>query len=184
MDYTNIGKTVSQVKDGVITFTLVDYDESAEDPTTWDGVGHIYSGNRRHKNYRADYESLDGVGLSYSEHELCKWEVYQFYRGRSFFYDGMWMPDEVLEEQLRDVLPQDKPNALREWARQACEIYTKWCNGEVYWVKIAAYPVRYDCGNLYDQPSDYRFDTPLFTESCGELYEDMVDEYIQEVLHD
>jgi hypothetical protein len=60
---------------------------------------------------------------------------------------------------------------MREWAAQACDVYTQWCNGEVYGYQVVVYRARHSHdGHLYDDLDDYRFDTALWDDSCWGFY--------------
>jgi len=77
------GKQVFLCEDKAIFFVTIEHDEDCPNPLEdCDGMGHILSLNRRHRNFKPeDIERLlaerpdDVVPLSYYEHGLCLWDV-------------------------------------------------------------------------------------------------------------
>lgn len=179
-----------------IIFKEIVHDACADNPLeNCDCMGRIFSFNSRHVNsidreqldaYREEYGE-DLVLLSYFEHGLCKWGV-QGSMGNvpDFQWDGVgmagiWVPDEGLLEEAKECPKNsdERKNKMVEWAKGACEEYTRWCNGEVYGVVVRAYKARRRNGHLLDRQEDYRNDTPVFDESCWGYYGE---EYAEEVL--
>lgn len=104
------------VYDSVI-FGFTNQDEDCQNPcTASDGVGFIYSFNRRHANFVKEEELAElqktpfVVPLSYYEHGLCLWDVEGGERigncpdmqwdGRRFA--GIWVPDESCLDHIND----------------------------------------------------------------------------------
>ena len=178
------------IQGGRIAFLWVGHDEHASNPLTdCDAMGSIWSFGRRHSNFKNPDEIFkdpsaptespflrdyrDSVLLSYFEHGNCIWGV----RGTlsdtpDFRWDGVsiagiWTPDECLRKELKTVKPQDRYAKLREWASQACEAYTAWCNGEVYAYGVRGYELRKDQdGTPWEESTDYRRSEALVEESC------------------
>lgn len=140
---------------------VIDYDEMAEDPTTWDGWT-VYSFSRRHGAFKDpetifeyDHETetwkpdeelqkkLDegfAFFLSYFEHGSCIWSL----KGeRSPGTEGDWRWDGVdmaglliwEQEENGPELPDDWDYEKRQQsARAFIADYTAWCNGHVcFW---------------------------------------------------
>lgn len=121
----------------------------------------------------------DNVALSYFEHGNCLWGVAGTMGNMpDFMWDGTsmagyWEPDKYLLEQLTDEgldapdKERERRERLEEWAKQACEVYTSWCNGEVYWYQVEVY--------WYDEELEGRDDyehrgEPIDSDSCGGYY--------------
>jgi hypothetical protein len=138
-----------------------------------EGMGTMYSFNRRHSNFihPNDVESKVekrfrkyGVFLSYYEHGNCLWDV----QGGERYgmcpdkqWDGVgtagfWVPNDVLlgeiryrfnkwkkEQKLRKTTKEQRSEQYakitRELARQCCETYTSWCNGDCYGYVVELY---------------------------------------------
>ena len=114
----------------------------------WDEMGTILSLNRRHRNFDpAGVESAiennpDAVPLSYFEHGRCLWSV----AGElppsarcpwdSVAFAGVWLPDEQTLASGRHYGGSTRRHFMRKRARQACEAYSQWCNGEVYGYEV------------------------------------------------
>lgn len=108
-----------------------------------DEMGTILSLNRRHRNFDpAAIESAiagpDAVPLSYFEHGLCRWAVAgELPAGARCPFDsvsfaGIWLPDALTLESARPYGGWTRRQFMRKRARQACDVYTEWCNGEAY----------------------------------------------------
>ena len=171
-----------EIVNGHIIFKKIVHDECPANPLEdCDAMGSIFSFSNRHVNsinqeraqeYIEEYEE-DAVFLSYFEHGNCLWGVKGTINNTpDFRWDGvgtagLWIPDKALLEEAKNMKGQERRNKMEEWAGQACEVYTQWCNGEVFGVVVTAYKAKYhDSGELYDTEEDYRFDTPVFDESC------------------
>lgn len=110
----------------------------------WDEMGTILSLSRRHRNCDpavvedAIEHNPDAVPLSYYEHGLCLWAV----RGElplgarcpwdSRPFAGVWLPDTLTLTAARNYGGRTRWHFMRKRARQACDVYTQWCNGDVY----------------------------------------------------
>lgn len=165
-----------------IIFKKIVHDECACNPLEdMDCMGSIYSFCNRHVNFAgpSKLEALieeygkDVVFLSYFEHGLCKWGVAGSMSGMPDFqwdgvdYAGLWVPDKHLLEDAKELNEKERGERMELWAKQACELYTQWCNGEVYGVIVEAYKLRKsDSGLVYDRIEDYRYETPVAEESC------------------
>lgn len=97
---------------------------------------------------RLHYPDHDCVPLSYWQHSNCAWGVagslshYQYFRWDGTEFAGVWEPDEVCINEL-DLAgaPGTNERVMRAWelAKSACEVYTKWCNGEVYFYRLEVF---------------------------------------------
>ena len=122
----------------------------------------------------------DNVALSYFEHSLCKWGVdgsmgdMPDFGSDGVSVAGYWEPDEYLLKQLTDEgldapdKERERRARLEEWAKQACEVYTAWCNGEVYNYTIEMY---FDDDDINDDRDEFAHRGVLLGEdSCGLYY--------------
>ncbi|MBD3407318.1 MAG: hypothetical protein GF411_14470 [Candidatus Lokiarchaeota archaeon] len=190
----SVEKHVEVTENGIIVFRLIELDDSPTNPLEdSDAMGTIYSFCNKHRNF-IDPEEVkqmeeDKIYLSYHEHGLCRW----FVRGSERITDtwdtvdtgGVWVPDKYLLDDADSMgLKQlDRQNKMSEWANQACDVYTKWCNGDVYGVVIKAYKAKYgDDNKLYDNIEDYRHDVELYDNSCWGYYG--IDEAYDAMKHD
>ena len=80
--------------------------------------------------------------LSYFEHGLCLWSVAGELPAAcrcpwdSVGFAGIWLPDAETLESARNYGGRTRRHFMRKRARQACDAYTQWCNGEVYGYEI------------------------------------------------
>lgn len=178
--------TVSTVVGESIVFFTLEYDDSASNPLEdMDGEGRIYSFNPHHINSgrEAIQEAMvdpDRVMLDYFEHGLCKWDVGSgSLKGTpDFEWDGsanagVWVPDSATVDEANGSKLKGKKRAefMTRRAVDACELYTDFCNGTVYYYKVQAFPaLRTAKGDVLDLLSDYRHSTPTFEDACGGLY--------------
>lgn len=169
---------------GLIAFAEIFHDEFSGNPLEdCDGMGMIRSLNRRHINSigQNELESIieenpHCVALSYFEHGLCKWGV----RGSldctpDFNWDGVsfagiWIPDQCVLECMETIPEDERQDWLLKQAESACEVYTNFCNGEVYGFSLKVYSLRKNGDNILDMESDYRFDEEIYHEPCGGYY--------------
>lgn len=200
------GKTEVTIHEDLIFFVTTDYDDCAENPCDWDAVGKIHSFNRKHVDYLQGFDfpstkeecrsqliekyGNDIVFLGYYEHGECVWFVEGMggpgteCRWDGTQFAGCWVPDAELLRQVRyrDKLKKGTPERaakMIEWAKQACTVYTDWCNGHVYGYQITAYKLKLTGdGEVYDSQSDYRFEDELACESCSGYYGDDIEEGI------
>jgi hypothetical protein len=138
----------------------------------WSEMGTILSLNRRHANcYPGSVDDLleehpDAVPLSYYEHGLCLWTVAgelpaacrcQF---DSVGIAGFWLPDAETLASASNYGGFTRRMFMRKRARQACEAYTQWCNGEVYGYEVERLTACPHCGQERAEP----------VESCWGFY--------------
>jgi hypothetical protein len=176
-----------------IAFVEMDYDTDNSNPLEdGDENGSIHSFNRRHGNFidptENEFENLkeefgaDLIPLSYYEHGQSMWFVagsgtpagveFQWDGTR---YAGVWAPDAGLQKYAADageaLGSPERVARMEMYAKQACETYTDWCNGSIYYYSIEVYTVRKDDdGEVWDDEDDYRRETPIDEESCGGFY--------------
>jgi hypothetical protein len=132
------------------TYRITIYaDEDAPNPLNdWCEMGTILSLGRRHANYHPGSvdelldENPDAVPLSYFEHGRCLWCVAgELPAGANCPWDsvgiaGYWLPDEQTLESARNYREMARRQFMRERAREACDVYTQWCNGNVFGFEI------------------------------------------------
>lgn len=131
---------------------------------------------------RVEQES-DCVILGYFEHGNCIWHVTgEIPRGTEGDYRwdgvrvaGVWEPDKYILEAAETLGLEpgsaDRQRWMEKQARSACETYTAWCNGWVYWYSLSIYKARQHNGHILKQRDDYRFDDPLYDQGCGGFYD-------------
>ena len=170
-----------------IAFLKIQYDEHADNPLTeWDGEGRIYSFNSRHVNYIGnDAEEKiarllrcdEAVVLDYSEHGNCLWSVQggqHMDRFDSVSGAGLWVPD----AEAKAAAPND--DTRKAWmiqrAKGACEVYTDWCNGNVFAYRLEAYPLtRDEHGNAIESKDHYESNLdPMYEDFVGGYFGDDV----------
>jgi hypothetical protein len=125
----------------------------------WSEMGSILSLNRRHANFDpagvddALANNPDVVPLSYFEHGLCLWTVAgELPPGANCPFDsvalaGIWLPDAETLESAENYGGFTRRMFMRKRARQACETYTQWCNGDVYGYEIERVTACDHCGS-------------------------------------
>ncbi len=183
-DYPGDGASVT-IKDGRIMFVTLHYDRDVDNPLTESGTanGTIYSLGRRHSNYDPDAvqdaveNNPDHVKLSYFEHGQCRWSVLgDTVPGEEFQWDGakfagVWVPD-------ADALANIGPNPEGRWdriikyAKGVCEMYTQFCNGEVYGYSVTLHKLQHDPDGDAIEESDYydRHSSAIEEDSCWGFY--------------
>jgi hypothetical protein len=141
--------TITVETNGATYRITVHADEDAPNPLEdWSEMGTILSLNRRHRNFdpagvaEAIAGNPDAVKLSYYEHGLCRWSV----TGElpfalrcpwdSVAFAGVWLPDAETLASARKYGSRTRRLFMRKRARQVCEAYTQWCNGEVYGYRV------------------------------------------------
>lgn len=143
------------------TFRITLYpDHDAPNPLEdWDELGSILSLNRRHSSFDPDrvYEAIrhnpDAVPLRYFEHGLCRWSVSdELSEGfgcpwDSVAFAGVWLPDEHTLASARDHGGDARRHFLLERAQEACEVFTQWCNGDVYGYELYQVTLCPCCGS-------------------------------------
>jgi hypothetical protein len=124
----------------------------------WGEMGRILSRNRRHANHMPGSvdelleENPDAVPLSYYEHGLCLWRVagelpaHLHCPWDSVGIAGFWLPDADTLESARNYGGWTRRQFMRRRAREACEAYTQWVNGDVYGYEIERVVTCPDCG--------------------------------------
>jgi hypothetical protein len=124
----------------------------------WSEMGTILSLNRRHVNFDPDgvaaaiEDDPDAVPLSYFEHGPCLWAV----AGElplsarcpwdSVSFAGVWIPDTESLASAKHYGGSTRRHFMRKRARQACEAYTQWCNGDVYGYEVERITTCSCCG--------------------------------------
>ncbi len=129
-------------------------------------MGTILSLNRRHPNFDpagVEYaidRNPDAVPLSYFEHGLCRWSVAGELPATcrcpwdSVPLAGVWLPDAGTLVSARPYGCFTRRQFMRKRAREACDAYTQWCNGEVYGYEIARVGTCPRCGEERAEPVD------------------------------
>jgi hypothetical protein len=132
----------------------------------WSEMGHILSLNSRHRNFdpagveEALAGNPDAVPLSYYEHGASLWAVTgELPPGAQCPWDsvalaGVWLPDTETLKSARRYGGRTRHHFMRKRARQACEVYTQWCNGDIYGFEIARVAICHECGQKSEEPLD------------------------------
>jgi hypothetical protein len=151
---------INTVEQNGQTYRLAIYaDPDALNPLhDWSEMGTILSLNRRHVNFDpAGVESAiennpDAVPLSYYEHSLCIWAVAGELppgarcRFDSMQFAGVWIPDAETLASAKNYGGSTRRHFMRKRARQACDAYTQWCNGDIYGYEIERVTTCAHCG--------------------------------------
>lgn len=182
----SIGAVATTLLDEHILFVSLQYDQDPTSPLEWGNEGEIISRIPRHNNSDPDRvaEELannpNAVPLAYYEHGSCRWTVFDDLDRA----DGVWVPDadtvkeamhlpSVVEQATDELLgtPTHRLKFLRERAESVCQVYSEWCNGEVYGYQVHLYRTRFDAqGDPFDRQGDYRRDEPVFEDACWGFY--------------
>lgn len=114
----------------------------------WCEMGSILSLNRRDGNFdpggieAAIAHNPDTVPLSYFEHGLCLWSVAGELSASarctwdSVPFAGIWLPDAETLASSAHYGGRTRRLFMRKRARQACDAYTLWCNGDIYGYEV------------------------------------------------
>lgn len=79
--------------------------------------------------------SVSGGGMQ------CRWDTSTG--------ESVWIPDACLRDELEKIAdPTGRYRKAKEYAAQACETYTSWCNGDNYGVVVQTHDSE---GHLYDE---------------------------------
>ena len=177
-------RTLVHIDGGLIAFIDVEQDPDPENPIEARGE-RIISLNRNHSNFDPDaFERLrkdnDCVVLGAYDHSGILWYVSQDSPppGADCPWDGvriagLWVPcdSKCLLEAVSKTKGKKRRKKAVELARSACDVYTAWCNGEVYAYNIQAYKLRrHEDGEIFDYIDDYRLDEELESDSCCGFY--------------
>jgi len=121
-----------------------------------DEMGMILSLNRRHRCFDpagiedAIESNPDVVPLSYFEHGLCRWSVADEGPARRLWdsvgFAGLWLPDDATLASARPYGGRTRRLFLRIRARQACDAFTRWCNGDIYGFEVLRVWACPECG--------------------------------------
>lgn len=155
----------------------------------WSEMGTILSLNRRHRNFDPDAIEAavtgnpDAVPLSYYEHGLCLWRVAGELPASatcpfdSVAFAGLWLPDAETLASARFYGGRTRRHFMRKHAREACDVYTQWCNGEVYGFEIEHLTACAACGEEQAEPvesvwgfyglEECRDEARAMAEACG-----------------
>jgi len=171
----------NKIEGELIAFWDLCSDESPLNPMEdWDGFGKFVSFNSRHITFQHpnDIEQdEDMVLLSYFEHGNCLWGVKGTMNGMpDFRWDGtdtagVWYPDDCLRKEadmegLKKGTPE-RAKRMEEFAAQACETWTQYCNGEVYGYSVRIYKLlKLEDGSPVDAIGVYEDESALFQDSC------------------
>jgi hypothetical protein len=132
----------------------------------WSEMGTILSLSSRHANFDpaavqvAVMTNRDAVLLSYFEHGRCLWAVGGELPAAarcpfdSVTFAGVWLPDDETIASAKNYGGRTRIHFMRKRARQACEVYTQWCNGEVYGYEVESVNICPHCGQESAAPVD------------------------------
>ena len=79
-------------------------------------------------------DKYEHSGISYSvagEGSQCRWDTSSAW--------AVWYPDNVLLDELKKLKGQARREKCIEYARQCCELFNQWNNGEVYCIVKETY---------------------------------------------
>ncbi len=151
-------KTETIEQDGQTYRIRVFHDLDAANPLEDCEMGIILSLSSRHVNYHpGSVDDLlennpDAVPLNYYEHGLCRWSVAGELPAHlrcpwdSVSFAGIWLPDAETLVSARNYGGRTRQHFMRKRARQACDVYTQWCNGDVYGYDIERITTCSHCG--------------------------------------
>jgi hypothetical protein len=124
----------------------------------YSAMGMILSLSSRHVNFDPEgiedaiRHNVDAVPLSYYEHGNCLWSVAGELplgarcRFDSVEFAGVWQPDAETLDSARNYGGSTRRQFMRRRAGQACEVYSQWCNGDVYGYEIERVAICPHCG--------------------------------------
>ena len=69
-------------------------------------------------------------------------------------FAGLWLPDAETLASARNYGGRTRRHFMRKRARQACDAYTDWCNGDVYGYEVARVSTCSCCGEENAEPID------------------------------
>ena len=103
-------------------------------------------------------DDKDCVRIDKYEHSGVAYSVAG--EGRNCQFDtssvwAVWWPDKVLFDELKGLKGKARRNKCIEYARQSCELFNQWANGEVYCIVVETFNkdkehLDYDiCGGYY-----------------------------------
>jgi hypothetical protein len=152
-------------RDGATYRVSIYPDTDAPNPLEdWDGYGRILSLNRRHGNFdpagveTALRDDRDAVALSYFEHGGCLWAVAGELPGPcncpwdSVAMAGVWLPDDATKDESRKYGGRTRRLFMERRARQACKVYTLWCNGGFVGYTVERIAACVCCGSELAEP--------------------------------
>jgi len=198
------------IQNQLIAFVSFHYDSDVENPCeNWDGFGDIRSLSTKHINNISIEEveeliehTTDGkeqvIPLSYFEHGQCKWGVKGTMSSMPDFnwdgvdFAGVWIPDDeciasvdIWEKEAKEKGEEFNRNEkFKEMAKQACETYTSYCNGEVYGYQIELYRLQFDGdGDPIEEHGNYEHLDQLYEDSCNGFFGNDI-EYMKENIGD
>jgi hypothetical protein len=154
-------------QDGQTYRISIFHDPDAGNPLEdWSEMGTILSLNRRHGNFDAAgvedaiHNNPDAVALAYNEHGLCLWTVagelpaHLHCPWDSVAFAGVWLPDAGTLALAKNYGGWTRQLFMRRRARQACEAYTQWSNGDVYGYEVERVTTCEHCGQEGAEPVD------------------------------
>ena len=151
---------VERTTDKVIVGYLVQDADCGNPCTEQDGTGEVRSFSRRHINNISPDEAetlLESdpyvVRLSYFEHGLSLWDICGGKRIGScpdMQWDGVksagvWIPDKCCREEIA-LCKTDAEREARavQLAKECCQQYTAWCNGDCWGVCVDVFDAQGD----------------------------------------
>jgi hypothetical protein len=128
----------------------ITYDMNPDNPfENQDGMGNFYHwdnskeldkycellGYDKDTREKISKENKDAVRIDKYEHSGISYSVSG--EGRNCQWDtsntwAVWYPDKCLLYELKNLKGQTRRKKCIEYARQACELFNQWANGEVY----------------------------------------------------
>jgi len=162
------------------------HDECPDNPLE-DGIWKMYSFSRRHSNHvdpedvGFEYDDDGALGpdkdlqaklndgraflLDYYEHGQCMWSLSG--GGPQCRWDTSRFAGILLWEAENEGAHPSTAEERTEWAKSAVEMFTSWCNGEVYGYTVEAFRVCECCEQDVElSEEEANLDLP----SCGGYY--------------
>jgi hypothetical protein len=78
----------------------------------------------------------------------------------------VWLPDEALVNEAEGLTGEPSAAKMREWTRQACEVDTQWCNGDIDDNGVEGYHLLQADGEPYGDADDDDGEARLVNDSC------------------
>jgi hypothetical protein len=128
---------IEERQEGEFTIKIF-YDEDAPNPEEFFDDGKIHSFSTKHMSYDKNYRpSKWAIPLSYFEHGQSYWlplgdmDGWSDMRWDGVRFAGFYEPPAHFLGEWKHVSRKRVPK-VRVWARQYCDVYNSWANGDIY----------------------------------------------------
>lgn len=190
--------TVSTIVGDHIVFVGLHHDEDISCPDEDDQQWKLYSFNTRHRHHTEDVEQFKTIGfrrklevglafvLGYFEHGNSAWHISgQKPPGTEgdYRWDGREGAGVLVWEHDPSYIGAKTKEDRENDAKGFLEVFNAWTNGEGYGYVVRIYKLRKaDGSEIYDDERDYRYEKPIFDDSCWGFYGDDINRGIAEAL--